>query len=573
MDTKKKEESTNNREDQSRVRVHLRLKPSTRSERANYNISCEGNQLHVPNTDGRLDRDKWYGFDNIYAQTASNNEIYNSAAYDVVESALTGINTSIFAYGQTGSGKTYSLMSEDGVTAHMISHLFNRIWKDPEQEYTVSCSFLQIYNEHIYDLLNPRNSLECTVREDTHLGTYVENITHVFCESPEHVYELINIGRNSLIIAETKMNHQSSRSHAVCQLSIEQKKEVPRKKTTSVQASYSSKTRHTTKETVSSEETSPTPNTPETEDNSHFDFNTILFKRDYLKRRHSIAAAKEMETKEVNDNIFLRSSTPTYPCTTNFMMESNSFAEDSQLSYSDGTSSDENKDEFRQQNRNTPTDENNENCGNHATDVPKQEDLQHSKLSGDIFDDSYIDYKDTYKRSKSSDLDDSVFTDESSTASKRYELTETRIIRSKISIIDLAGSERVKKSHSYGERLKEAQHINLSLLELGNVISALASDTRKHVPYRNSILTRLLQDSLGGNCKTEFLLCVSTRISDLTETKCTLEFGQKLKKILTKPKRNIEVDFKTRYDDLLLCMEDMEKKRRHRTSEIHESFT
>ena len=72
----------------------------------------------------------------------------------------------------------------------------------------------------------------------------------------------------------------------------------------------------------------------------------------------------------------------------------------------------------------------------------------------------------------------------------------------KLHLVDLAGSERQSKTGASGQRLKEATKINLSLSTLGNVISALVDGKSTHVPYRNSKLTRLLQDSLGGNSKT-----------------------------------------------------------------------
>lgn len=71
-----------------------------------------------------------------------------------------------------------------------------------------------------------------------------------------------------------------------------------------------------------------------------------------------------------------------------------------------------------------------------------------------------------------------------------------------MNLVDLAGSERANKTGASGERMKEATKINLSLSALGNVISALVDGKTKHVPYRDSKLTRLLQDSLGGNTKT-----------------------------------------------------------------------
>jgi kinesin family member C2/C3 len=75
------------------------------------------------------------------------------------------------------------------------------------------------------------------------------------------------------------------------------------------------------------------------------------------------------------------------------------------------------------------------------------------------------------------------------------------IMTAKLHLIDLAGSERLSKTDASGDRLKEAQNINKSLSALGDVISALGQKTKGHVPYRNSKLTFLLQDSLGGNSK------------------------------------------------------------------------
>lgn len=82
------------------------------------------------------------------------------------------------------------------------------------------------------------------------------------------------------------------------------------------------------------------------------------------------------------------------------------------------------------------------------------------------------------------------------------EAEDKKYVASKLNLVDLAGSQRLSKTGAEGDRLKQAQKINLSLSALGNVISALVDGKSHHIPYRDSKLTRLLQDSLGGNTKT-----------------------------------------------------------------------
>ena len=91
---------------------------------------------------------------------------------------------------------------------------------------------------------------------------------------------------------------------------------------------------------------------------------------------------------------------------------------------------------------------------------------------------------------------------------------------------------------STGERLKEATKINLSLSALGNVISALVDGKSKHIPYRDSKLTRLLQDSLGGNTKTLMVACLSPADNNYDETLSTLRYANRAKNIKNKPKIN-----------------------------------
>ena len=113
-----------------------------------------------------------------------------------------------------------------------------------------------------------------------------------------------------------------------------------------------------------------------------------------------------------------------------------------------------------------------------------------------------------------------------------------RIRAGKLNLVDLAGSERQSKTKAEGVRLLEATKINLSLTALGKVISALVSGKEKHIPYRESKLTRLLQDSLGGNTKTIMIAAVSPADYNYEETLSTLRYANRAKDIKNKPKIN-----------------------------------
>uniref|UniRef100_A0A3B4V5Z9 Kinesin-like protein n=1 Tax=Seriola dumerili TaxID=41447 RepID=A0A3B4V5Z9_SERDU len=111
----------------------------------------------------------------------------------------------------------------------------------------------------------------------------------------------------------------------------------------------------------------------------------------------------------------------------------------------------------------------------------------------------------------------------------------------KLYLVDLAGSEKVSKTGAEGAVLDEAKNINKSLSALGNVISALAEGTKSHVPYRDSKMTRILQDSLGGNCRTTMFICCSPSSYNDAETKSTLMFGQRAKTIRNTVSVNLEL--------------------------------
>lgn len=109
-------------------------------------------------------------------------------------------------------------------------------------------------------------------------------------------------------------------------------------------------------------------------------------------------------------------------------------------------------------------------------------------------------------------------------------LSNDTIKRGKINLVDLAGSERVSKSFAEGQALEEAKKINKSLSALCKVINSICSKS-SHIPYRDSKLTRLLKESLGGNNKTTLIVNCSTHGSQIEETLSSLRFAQNAKQI------------------------------------------
>lgn len=114
------------------------------------------------------------------------------------------------------------------------------------------------------------------------------------------------------------------------------------------------------------------------------------------------------------------------------------------------------------------------------------------------------------------------------------------VLSGRLYLVDLAGSEMISKTGVTGQQLEEAKMINKSLSALGNVINALTDGKSSHVPYRDSKLTRVLQESLGGNSKTALVINASPSSYNEMETLSTLRFGRRAKRIKNKAKINKE---------------------------------
>lgn len=173
---------------------------------------------------------------------AGQEDVFNAIGIPILETCLKGVNCSLFAYGQTGSGKTYTMMGGDpgGEEAGVIPRLCRKLLEKLEEDKNaagntdsastmaseiarkteVRISYVEIYNEKVFDLLSPNPEMACRVREHPETGAYVENLT----KAPVTVYgdvdKVLREGGNKRHVAATLMNSESSRSHAVFTLFI-----------------------------------------------------------------------------------------------------------------------------------------------------------------------------------------------------------------------------------------------------------------------------------------------------------------------------------------------------------------
>ncbi|ONI27869.1 hypothetical protein PRUPE_1G108800 [Prunus persica] len=219
------------------VQVLIRIRPLSNIERASQG---HGGCLKQESAKTLV----WHGhpetrftFDHIACETISQEKLFKVAGLPMVENCLSGYNSCMFAYGQTGSGKTYTMMGEIyevegqlnedcGITPRIFEYLFKRIRVEEESrteeqlKYSCKCSFLEIYNEQITDLLEP-SSTNLQLREDLKKGVHVENLTEYNVRDVNDVVKLLLQGASNRKMAATHMNSESSRSHSVFTCIIE----------------------------------------------------------------------------------------------------------------------------------------------------------------------------------------------------------------------------------------------------------------------------------------------------------------------------------------------------------------
>ncbi|XP_021106176.1 chromosome-associated kinesin KIF4A isoform X4 [Heterocephalus glaber] len=216
------------------VRVALRCRPLVPKE-----IS-EGCQMCLSFVPGEpqvvVGNDKSFTYDFVFDPSTEQEEVFNTAVAPLIKGIFKGYNATVLAYGQTGSGKTYSMggaySAEQeneptvGVIPRVIQLLFKEIDKKSDFEFTLKVSYLEIYNEEILDLLCPSREKACqiNIREDPKEGIKIIGLTEKNVLVALDTVSCLEQGNNCRTVASTAMNSQSSRSHAIFTISIEQRK-------------------------------------------------------------------------------------------------------------------------------------------------------------------------------------------------------------------------------------------------------------------------------------------------------------------------------------------------------------
>ncbi|XP_076014647.1 kinesin-like protein KIF15 [Genypterus blacodes] len=229
--------------DSDSIKVFVRVRPLTQGR----GLSTDGDQnvcltVTSANTIRLLSKPepRTFTYDHVADMDTSQDSVFNSVAKNIIESCMNGYNGTIFAYGQTGSGKTFTMLGPSeldnftdelrGVIPRSFEYLFFLINREVEKSakaksFLCKCSFIEIYNEQIYDLLDTA-SASLFLRENIKKGLFVEGAVEKFVTSAAEAYQVLSMGWRNRRVASTSMNRESSRSHAVFTMTLESKESV-----------------------------------------------------------------------------------------------------------------------------------------------------------------------------------------------------------------------------------------------------------------------------------------------------------------------------------------------------------
>ncbi|XP_077587394.1 kinesin-like protein KIF15 isoform X2 [Stigmatopora nigra] len=228
--------------DSDSIKVFVRVRPLTHGT----GLTTDGDQnlclkVTSSNTIRLLSKPepRTFTYDHVADMDTTQDSVFSSVAKNIVESCINGYNGTIFAYGQTGSGKTFTMLGPSesdnfsdelrGVIPRSFEYLFfliNReVVKSQSKSFLCKCSFIEIYNEQIFDLLDTA-SASLFVRENIKKGVFVEGAVEKFVNNAAEAYQVLSRGWCNRRVASTSMNRESSRSHAVFTMTLESKESI-----------------------------------------------------------------------------------------------------------------------------------------------------------------------------------------------------------------------------------------------------------------------------------------------------------------------------------------------------------
>ncbi|KAL6757573.1 P-loop containing nucleoside triphosphate hydrolase protein [Haematococcus lacustris] len=218
------------------VRIRPVAKPSPRlvvdnsDNRLEFNMPRDAAAGYVNNQREQYE----FRFNGIIGPEAKQDEVFERVARNVVMGSIEGFNGTIFAYGQTGSGKTFTITggpqhyADRGIIPRTISTIFSEVTKRADNQFTVHCSYLEIYNETCFDLLDPEREIKAMedlprvhIQEDEEGRVSFRNLTIHRANNEEEALNLLFLGDTNRTISETPMNMASSRSHCIFSIYVE----------------------------------------------------------------------------------------------------------------------------------------------------------------------------------------------------------------------------------------------------------------------------------------------------------------------------------------------------------------
>ena len=439
------------------VRVVCRLRPLNPKEVANgQTVGWQYNNTTMLETLGT--GTKSYRFDKVLGPSATNDQAYDEIAKQLVSKSLNGYNTTVFAYGQTGSGKTWTMMGDDhgrhpGIIPKALEDMFAAISKDEDRDYLIRCSFMELYNETINDLLNTdgTGSNLTIVADDPAKGAIIGGLLEQVISSVAGGMELIELGNRTRQVASTAMNARSSRSHTVFRVVLEATKtEAALERERKLLAEHVDEPGDDKEDATVFKSFGKAK---KEKSNTVVSYLNLVDLAGSERQTHSKSEGKQLkEGAAINKSLLALGAVI------------------AKLSGGLDDSDDHHNKDHRKKRRNSMSGGGSGGCGG----------------SGG-----------------------------SAAGIKSHDMRRLQSMRSV--------SSNEHSSRSYGKKQRGEEHI----------------------PYRNSKLTRILRQSLGGNTFTAIVIAMTPAPMYREESRSTLKFGQMCKKIKNKAKKNNVADDKT----------------------------